>query len=66
MPQPESEHKGELPLVVASELVEGEWALVKLQLPVSFDFQKDGGKLLRNIKSAVHLFFRPTDEEESG
>ena len=63
MAEPHREHKGELPLVTASELVEGQYAIIRLQLPLNFDFVQDGGKLLRSIKSAVHLFFRPAEDE---
>ena len=61
MGEAHDEQKGKMPLVVSSELVEGEWALIKVQLPVSFDFKKHGGELLRNLQSAVHLFFRPDE-----
>ena len=67
MPQSESEQKGRHLLVTSSELwsgPDGRHAFIKLDIPVDFDFKKSGKELLRNIQSAVNLFFKPGETNE--
>ena len=54
----------DIPLVTSSEVVGNSVALIKLCVPLNFDFKKDGAKLLRHIQSATNLFFKPGETNE--
>jgi hypothetical protein len=67
MAESHSESKGGWLYVTSVELwsgPDGRHAFIKLDIPVNFDFKKSGNGLLRNIQSAVNLFFKPGETNE--
>jgi hypothetical protein len=57
----ESEQKGSPLLVVAARHESDgmiQWVRIEVEIPLPFDFDKQGKKLLRDIQSAANLFFQ--------